>query len=174
MRRLNLLFLLVSFCWNSFAQGFGGTQTGDLAGFTSKTDIDYVGDNIVGHKLDIYYPNDDESTHPVLIHIYGSAWTSNSGKGSADLGTVGKAALDAGYIFVTPNHRSASDAKWPSQSQDIKACIRYLRGNAATLKIDTSFIAISGFSSGGHLASIMGTTRGGKEFTSGSITYDLE
>ncbi|HOI27656.1 MAG TPA: sialate O-acetylesterase [Paludibacteraceae bacterium] len=174
MRRLNLLFLLVSFCWNSFAQGFGGTQTGDLAGFTSKTDIDYVGDNIIGHKLDIYYPHDDESTHPVLIHIYGSAWTSNSGKGSADLGTVGKAALDAGYIFVTPNHRSASDAKWPSQSQDIKACIRYLRGNAATLKIDTSFIAISGFSSGGHLASIMGTTRGGKEFTSGSITYDLE
>ena len=76
---------------------------------------------------------------------------SNNSKGSADLGTVGKAALEAGYIFVTPNHRTYNDALYPAQINDIKAVVRYLRGNAATLKIDASsspFPAFVGRTSG--------------------------
>jgi acetyl esterase/lipase len=162
--------------WSCFAQGFGGEQSsGDLSGFQSTKNIDYVGDNHVGHKLDIYYPNDGKSTHNVIIHIYGSAWGSNDSKGSADLGTVGKAALNAGYIFVTPNHRTYNDALYPAQIQDIKAVVRYLRGNKSDLKIDDSFIAISGFSSGGHLASLMGVTRNVEgNYTVGSTTMDIE
>lgn len=140
--------------------GGGSAGSGSLSGYTSKTNIDYVGDNHVGHKLDIYYPNDNQATHNVIIHIYGSAWGSNSSKGDADHGTVGKAALEAGYIFVTPNHRTYNDALWPAQINDIKAVVRYLRGNAKELNIDDSFIGISGFSSGGHLASMMGVTNG--------------
>ncbi|MCB9017141.1 MAG: carbohydrate-binding protein [Paludibacteraceae bacterium] len=175
MRHFSFVVLLLCMNLGCFAQ-FGGTQSGGgLDGYTSKTDIDYVGDNHIGHKLDIYYPNDNQSTHNVIIHIYGSAWGSNNSKGSADLGTVGKAALDAGYIFVTPNHRTYNDALYPAQINDIKAVVRYLRGNAESLKIDDSFIAISGFSSGGHLASLMGVTRDvKKEYTVGSATMDIE
>jgi len=180
MKHLNLLVLVISLSMSCYAQfgggGFGGGQTGgDLNAYSSKKDIDYVGDNHVGHKLDIYFPNDAEKKHNVIIHIYGSAWGSNNSKGSADLGTVGKAALEAGYIFVTPNHRTYSDALYPAQIQDIKAVVRYLRGNAAELGVDTFFIAISGFSSGGHLASLMGVTRNVKKnYTVGSATMDME
>ena len=159
MKHLKLIpvFLLCSSV--CFAQ-FGGEQTGEnLGAFTSIKDIDYVGDGHIGHKLDIYYPNDGMPVHNVIIHIYGSAWGSNNSKGSADLGTVGLAALNAGYIFVTPNHRTYNDALYPAQINDIKAVVRYLRGNATELGIDDSFIGISGFSSGGHLASLMGVTR---------------
>jgi acetyl esterase/lipase len=175
MRSLKLVLLMLAVSLSCQAQ-FGGNQTGgDLSGYTSKKDIDYVGDGHIGHKLDIYYPNDGKATHNVIIHIYGSAWGSNNSKGSADLGTVGKAALEAGYIFVTPNHRTYNDALYPAQINDIKAVVRYLRGNAATLKIDASFIAISGFSSGGHLASLMGVTRNVKStYTVGSATMDIE
>lgn len=160
----------------AFAQfNFGGEQSGgNLSNYKSQKNVNYAGDNFGYHNCDIYFPNDTKEKHPVLIHIYGSAWTSNSGKDGADLGTVGAAALANGYIFVTPNHRSSSDAHWPSQSHDIKAVIRYMRGNAEKLGVDTSFIAISGFSSGGHLASVMGTSRNGKVFKYGSAEMDLE
>ncbi len=169
-------------CTMTFAQwgggfdfgGGGGASSGSLSSYTNKQNIDYVGDNHVGHKLDIYYPNDGKATHNVIIHIYGSAWGSNDSKGSADHGTVGKAALEAGYIFVTPNHRTYNDALWPAQINDIKAVVRYLRGNKEELKIDDSFIGISGFSSGGHLASMMGVTNGETVVKVGGESIDIE
>ena len=164
--------------WNGGGFNFGGEgsgNSGNIGDYKSKKDIDYVGDNHIGHKLDVYFPKDDgKEKHNVIIHIYGSAWGSNNSKGSADLGTVGVAALQAGYIFVTPNHRTYQDALYPAQINDIKAVVRYLRGNAEELGIDTTFFGISGFSSGGHLASLMGVTRGVKEYTVGSATMDIE
>lgn len=156
--------------------GEGSGNSGNIGNYQKKGDIDYVGDNHVGHKMDVYFPKDDgKATHPVLIHIYGSAWGSNNSKGSADLGTVGTAALGAGYILVTPNHRTYNDALYPAQINDIKAVVRYLRGNAEELGVDTSFIAVSGFSSGGHLASLMGVTRNVKDnYTYGSATMNIE
>lgn len=137
-------------------------------------DLNYVGDGQVYHNLDIYLPKAIKSQYPVVVHIYGSAFLSNNGKGSADLGTVVASLLEAGFAVVTPNHRSSSDAIYPAQIQDIKAAIRFLRGNAGTYKLDTSFVGISGFSSGGQLASLAGTTRNVKTFTRGGITMDLE
>lgn len=155
--------------------GDGSQNSGNIGDYTSKKDIDYVGDGHIGHKMDVYFPKDNNEKHNVIIHIYGSAWGSNNSKGSADLGTVGIAALQAGYILVCPNHRTYNDALYPAQINDIKAVVRYLRGNAQELGIDTSFIAISGFSSGGHLASLMGVTRNvEKEYTVGSATMDIE
>ena len=109
----------------------------------------------------------------MVIHTYGSAWSMNNSKGSADLNTICAALLKAGYAVVTPNHRSASDAKYPAQLHDLKAVVRFIRGNAAKYKIDTSFVAMSGFSSGGHLSSLVATTCGLKEGKSGSVTVDL-
>ena len=95
MKNRLILLSALFFCANGFAQfggwgggfdfgGGGGASSGSLSGYTNKQNIDYVGDNHVGHKLDIYYPNDGKETHNVIIHIYGSAWGSNDSKGSAD------------------------------------------------------------------------------------------
>ena len=148
-----------------FAQppgGFGGWQMPQIDVHCSEKfiDLDYVGDNQVYHKLDIYLPKIEKESYPVVVHIYGSAWFSNNSKGMADLGTIVNALLDAGYAVVTPNHRSSMDAKFPAQIHDIKAVVRFVRGNADKYKFDTSFIATSGFSSGAHLASLAATSNG--------------
>lgn len=52
--------------------------------------------------------------------------------------------------------------------------MRYVRANADKYKIDPSFIGITGFSSGGHLSSLAGTTNGVKTMTSGDVTVDIE
>lgn len=167
----------------SFAQmpgggfgGFGGVQnTTDTMQYSQKfLDLNYAGDSAVYHMLDIYLPKEVKEKYPVIIHIYGSAWFSNNSKGAADLNTICAAYLNAGYAVVTPNHRSSGDAKYPAQINDIKAVVRFVRGNAEKYKFDTTFIATSGFSSGGHLASLTATSRNEKVANVDGYEVDLE
>ena len=176
---LSFIICHLSFCpIGALAQpagGFGGFQK-QMKLETSQEwkDVNYVGDDQAYHTCDIYLPKKEAASYPVVIHIYGSAWFSNNGKGMADLGTIGKALLDAGYAVVCPNHRSSMDAKWPAQLHDIRAVIRFVRGEAKKYKFDTSFIATSGFSSGGHLASIAATTSGNGHTKVGTVDIELE
>ena len=158
------------------AGGFGGFQVPQVKLETSQEwkDVNYAGDGQAFHNCDIYLPKKEAESYPVVIHIYGSAWFSNSSKGMADLGTIVKSLLDAGYAVVCPNHRSSMDAKWPAQIHDIRAVIRFVRGEAKMYKFDTSFIATSGFSSGGHLSSTAATTSGLKQTKVGTVDIDLE
>ncbi|WP_290941933.1 alpha/beta hydrolase [Fibrobacter sp.] len=157
-----------------FGGGFGGPQgSGGVPNSDKTADVNYVGDGKPYHTLDIYVPKEAKESYPVVIHTYGSAWSSNNMKGSADLSTICAAYVKAGYAVVTPNHRAANDAKYPAQLHDIKAVVRFVRGNAAKYKFDTNFVAVSGFSSGGHLSSLTATTCGLKEGKSGSVTVDL-
>ena len=158
------------------AGGFGGFQAPQVKLETSQEwkDVNYAGDDKAYHTCDIYLPKKKQNSYPVVIHIYGSAWFSNNSKGAADLGTIVKSLLDAGFAVVCPNHRSSMDAKWPAQIHDIRAVIRFVRGEAEKYQFDTSFIATSGFSSGGHLSSIAATTSGVKHLKVGTVDIDLE
>lgn len=156
--------------------GFGGQQieSADCAWGQKFSDINYVGDGEEYHNLDIYLPKEPKDKYPVVVHIYGSAWFSNSSKGTADINTICAALLKAGYAVVCPNHRSSFDAKWPAQINDIKAVVRFLRGKAEKFHLDPDFIGVSGFSSGAHLASVMATTNGMTTAKQGDVEYDLE
>lgn len=136
-------------------------------------DINYAGDDLEGHKLDIYVPKDGKEKHPLVVVIYGSAWFSNNFKNAAYF-SLGKPLLDAGYAVACINHRSSGDAKYPAQINDVKGAIRFLRANADKYGIDPSFVGITGFSSGGHLSSMAGVTNGLKTRTADDITIDIE
>ena len=155
--------------------GFGGfQQQTKLETSQEWKDVNYAGDDKAYHTCDIYLPKKEAASYPVVIHIYGSAWFSNNSKGAADLGTIVKALLDAGYAVVCPNHRSSMDAKWPAQLHDIRAVIRFVRGEAKKYKFDPSFVATSGFSSGGHLSSTAATTSGNGKAKVGTVDINLE
>ncbi len=136
-------------------------------------DLNYAGDDLEGHKLDIYLPKDGKDKHKLIVVIYGSAWYSNNFKNAAYM-SLGKPLNDAGFAVATINHRSSGDAKYPAQINDVKGAIRYLRANADKFGLDTSFVDITGFSSGGHLSSMAGVTNGLKERTVGSTSIDIE
>ena len=179
MKKTLLSILLLGCVLCSKAQpagGFGGYQMPQVKLETSQQwkDVNYAGDDQAYHTCDIYLPKQEKESYHVVIHIYGSAWFSNNSKGAADLGTIVKALLDAGYAVVCPNHRSSIDAKWPAQIHDIRAVIRFVRGEAAKYKFDPTFVATSGFSSGGHLSSTAATTSGLKQTKVGSVDIDLE
>ena len=140
----------------------------------SWVDVDYVGDGIIGHKLDIFLPKTGKAPFPVVIAIYGSAWFSNSSKSANFQVGLDQALLNGGFAVVNINHRSSIDAMWPAQIQDVKAAIRFIRANAATFSLDNSFIGITGFSSGGHLSSMAGVTSHTKTDEINGLDIDLE
>ena len=137
------------------------------------SDVDYAGDKQVFHQMDIHLPSIEKDRYPVVVVIYGSAWFSNNMK-QMGFQALGQPLLDRGFAVVSINHRSSADAAYPAQINDVKAAIRYLRANASNYRMDERFIGITGFSSGGHLASLAGTTNGLKTYTLGNTSLDIE
>ena len=170
MKKTVLSLALLCLSLLSWAQPQGVGQPSVLPDYK---DVNYAGDDLEAHKLDIYLPKTNKDKYKVVVIIYGSAWFANNMKGMAYM-SIGKPLTDAGFAVVSINHRSSGDAKFPAQINDVKGAIRFIRANADKYKLDTSFIGITGFSSGGHLSSMAGVTNGIKERTEGSTTIDIE
>lgn len=111
-----------------------------------------------GHLLDLYLPDGGGGSRPLVIWSSGSAWMSDDGKsGAAPIANV----LNArGYAVAGVSVRSSSQALFPAQAFDIKAAIRWLRANAARLRLDPGRFAFMGDSSGGWAANIATVTGG--------------
>jgi acetyl esterase/lipase len=112
-----------------------------------------------GHLLDIYLPSRRAGAElPVLVWSSGSGWLSDNGKQGA--GDFAAHFNDAGYAVVGLSVRSSLQATFPAQLHDAKAAIRWLRRNAEDYQLDPARIAVSGNSSGGWVASMLGVTGG--------------
>ena len=137
--------------------------------------LDYVGDGIVGHRLDIYLPETGPGPFPVVVCIYGSAFFSNNGKGQFEdmAPRFGK----AGIAIAAINHRGTKTDKgvrYPGLIHDVKAAVRFVRANAAKYSLDPERIGAMGMSSGGHLAAFLGTSGGVESHTVGDVTANIE
>ncbi len=137
-------------------------------------DLDYVGDDHIGHRLDIHLPTVEMQAYPVIICIYGSAWFSNDRKSAAFRSGIGQTLLENGFAVVTINHRSSRDAIFPAQIHDVKAAIRFIRANGDQFSLDTNFVGITGWSSGGHLSAFAGTSSHTSEFSLDGEKIHLE
>lgn len=113
--------------------------------------------------------------YPCVVCLHGGAWKLGSRKGLAgkpefgiDFGPGTKSLIErlafAGYAAVSVDYRLAPKHKFPAQIVDVKTAIRYLRANARVYNIDPKRIAVLGLSAGGHLAALVATTPGLKEF----------
>ena len=178
MKQHFLSLVMFCLCMNVTAQPTGALPKPENT--ATFKDIDYAGDQLEAHRLDIYLPDAlhtppamQQTKYKVVVVVYGSAWLANNAKQAA-WHSLGKPLVDAGFAVVCINHRSSGDAKFPAQIHDVKGALRFLRAHAADYRLDTSFIGITGFSSGGHLASMAGVTNGVKRYTVGNTTIDLE
>lgn len=134
--------------------------------------LNYAGDTLTGHRLDIFLPAEGEGPYPVVVAIAGSAFFSDNSKGRAF--GIGEPLLEHGFAVVAANHRSSRKSIFPAQINDIKGVVRFLRANASKYSLDTSFIGITGNSSGGHLSAMMGTSGGVGQYSAGDKTLSIE
>ena len=136
-------------------------------------DINYAGDTLVSHRMDVYSPEVSKPSYPAVMIIYGSAFFGDNLKQRA-YKALGEPLLNSGFAVVTVNHRSSRDAIFPAQIQDIKAAVRFIKGSGSRFQIDTSFIGVTGYSSGGNLSAMTGTSGSVKCMTINSESAEIE
>ena len=103
---------------------------------------------------DIYQPV-AEGPFPAVLAIHGGAW--RRGSKLQMLRHAWKLA-SAGYVVVSINYRHAPNYQFPAQVHDVKNAVRWMRYKQEKLKINPNQIAVFGYSAGGHLAAMLGTT----------------
>lgn len=124
-------------------------------------DRDLVYQTINGQplRLDLYRPQNGAGPFPVVMWLYGGAWIHGRKEH-----TPAVALVKEGYAIASIDIRSTNTAPFPAQIEDCKAAVRWLRANAARFHLDHDHIGVWGFSSGGHLGALLGTTCGMPEF----------
>jgi alpha-L-fucosidase 2 len=120
-----------------------------------KTDIEYA--NAGGEKqlLDIYEPN-GIGPFPAVIVVHGGAWIGGDKQGDEKI--FAQPLTDANLVCVSVNYRLAPKHKWPACYEDVQAAIKWVKENGSQYKIDTSRIAIMGYSAGGQIAAMAAMT----------------
>lgn len=117
-----------------------------------------VGDRTL--LLDIFSPKTKKKT-PAIIIIFGGGW--RSGNRTQHYPLAQQLAL-LGYTCFTPDYRLSTEALFPAAVYDLKSALRWIKINGKKYNIDTSKIAVLGFSAGGELAAFLGATANNKNF----------
>jgi acetyl esterase/lipase len=96
---------------------------------------------------------------PAIVFFFGGGWVGGSPTQfepqSRHLASRGMIAIVADYRVKTRQNAKPADCV-----SDAKACVRWVRANAARLGIDPQRIAVGGGSAGGHLAASTATLPG--------------
>jgi acetyl esterase/lipase len=134
------------------------------AGQTS--DISY-GPRGRDNLLDIWRRHDlaPGSRAPVLIQVPGGAWA--VGDQRVQGYTLMSHMAELGWICVSINYSKSPRCAFPSHVIDVKRAIAWVRENIADYGGDPDFLAITGGSAGGHLASLAALTPNDPAFQPG-------
>jgi acetyl esterase/lipase len=122
----------------------------------------HINSNIIyGHvdsvalMMDVAKPPTSEGPFPAIVCFHGGGWQQGN---KSHMHRWLRRFASSGYVAVTVAYRFAPRFKWPSQVEDAKAAVRYLRANAKIFNVDPDHIGVMGESAGGYLALMLGMT----------------
>ena len=101
-----------------------------------------------------------------LIVIQGSGWYMPQRydvpalKDDPFVAEYGRRFAEAGYTAFVINHRTSPRFRYPAALEDAQRAVRFIRHNASSFGIDGRRLGAWGASSGGHLATLLGTLDG--------------
>ena len=123
-----------------------------------------------GYELgvDIARPANSDGNAPGLLFLPGGGWVSANHELLKE--RYGLPLAERGFVCITAPYRVMEQAIWPAAIQDVKAILRWMRSNSASLGIDPERIAVAGKSAGGHLALLTAATNGQVEYEGPGIT----
>jgi acetyl esterase/lipase len=134
------------------------------------SDISYARVDGFDLKLDLYLPG-SASNPELMIFIHGGAWRGGSKDGWPINRLANSFAVD-GMAVASVEFRMSHEGMFPAQIHDIKAAVRFLRGNASSFGYNAEKIGILGASSGGHLVAMMGVSNGHAQLEGSVGDYD--
>jgi arylformamidase len=103
--------------------------------------------------LDVYAPSGAKDV-PVVFWIHGGGW---QGGDKTMVAVKPKAFVDAGFVFVSINHRLLPTVEMGAVTKDVASALGWVHKNIATYGGDPARLLVMGHSSGGQLAALMCT-----------------
>jgi len=108
-------------------------------------------DSIVYKKID----DDGDQTYPAVLVVHGGQWRNGNRK---QLRKYATALAELGFACFAIDYRLAPEHKFPAQIEDCRSAVTWIRQNSDDYKVDSTRIGAIGYSAGGHLVSLLGTT----------------
>jgi acetyl esterase/lipase len=105
-------------------------------------------------KLDVYLPVDGEKPYPTIFGIHGGGFIARS---KALYTLLAWHYARQGYAFVSIDYRLAPRDSYPAQVEDSFCALAWLHANQEEFGFDPKRVIVTGGSSGGYLASMLGT-----------------
>ena len=93
---------------------------------------------------------------PVLLQVPGGAWAIGMRRPQAY--PLLSHMADRGWVCVSIDYRVSPRHTWPDHIVDVKRALAWIKENIADFGGDPEFVAITGGSAGGHLASLAALT----------------
>jgi acetyl esterase/lipase len=111
-------------------------------------DILFANPNGVPLSLNIYRPT-QIGTYPAIVSIYGGAWQ----RGSPDSDdTFNRYIAAQGYVVWAISYRHAPTYHFPTQIDDVRSALAYIKQHAIEYETDLDRVALIGRSAGAQLA----------------------
>ena len=98
---------------------------------------------------------------PAIIMIHGGAWRHGS---KLTMLRHARRLARVGYVAVSIDYRLAPKYPWPAQIEDCQYAVKWIKHHAADYQIDPNRIGVYGYSAGGQLAALLGTTGAPDDF----------
>ena len=103
--------------------------------------------------LDVHAP-DGAKNLPVVFWVHGGGWQSGD---KTMVALKPKAFMDAGFVFVTINHRLLPTVEMGAITSDVASALGWVHRHIASYGGDPSRLFVMGHSSGGQLAALLCT-----------------
>lgn len=127
------------------------------------SDLPYESPGGKRNFLNVYLPDKGIDPQPVtVLLIHGGGWYAGD---KSDHVLFHTKTADAGYPVVACNYTLSSRGgpAYPQAVYDVKAVVRWIREQGGKYDLPPAIVAV-GFSAGGHLALMLGTTAGVETF----------
>ncbi|CAG7618943.1 alpha/beta hydrolase [Paenibacillus allorhizosphaerae] len=112
----------------------------------------YSSDYAEHRKIDLFLPESPNGA--CLFFIHGGGWSAGN---KQQWHGVAKYFCERGYVCASAGYRLAPDYVFPSQLEDVRLAMQFVKQQAGRYGYAPDAVAVVGSSAGGHLAAMLAT-----------------
>jgi acetyl esterase/lipase len=131
----------------------------------------YASPGGTGLALDLYLPEKQTAQTPVIVFLHGGGWSGGTTTTGPDFRRF---FAQDGFAMASIEYRLTPSVTFPSNAEDVRTAIRWLRTNADRYGLNPRKIGLWGTSAGGHLAAIAGLSPAGMFEGEGNLDQSSE
>ena len=158
MKQLTCLFLTTALLTACASTHSGKPDTDQplplTTSYSEQKNLTYTPENWPQpQNADVYIP-DGQGPFPGVLMVHGGGWV---GGERSVMKHLSEHLAGRGYVVLNIDYRLAPQFHHPAQIDDLRAAVKWMRANAARIRLQSDRIGAWGYSAGAHLVALLGT-----------------